>query len=242
MNRVFLMALISTVVAATAACATAAPIPATKAPRAPVEPATAAAPNSPAAPGTPAATATPRAIQGPQGNTYKQWAAAPLVTINPKSTYTATLRTNKGEITIKLFAAEAPKTVNNFVFLARDGYYDGVIFHRVIKGFMIQSGDPKGDGTGGPGYRFADEPVTRKYDPGIVAMANAGPNTNGSQFFIMHGANVSLPPSYTIFGKVVSGMETVEKLAITPVTGLEPSTPTERLVIEKVEISEKAAP
>jgi cyclophilin family peptidyl-prolyl cis-trans isomerase len=249
-------ALLMTLLAATlvaVACATAAPTPtrtptrppATPTPRAITPPAT-RAPAVTTTPGTPAPTATPKAVQGPLGNTYKQWASAPPMTINTASKYTATLRTNKGNIAIELFAAEAPRTVNNFVFLAREGYYDGVIFHRVIKGFMIQSGDPKGDGAGGPGYRFADEqPVTRKYTKGIVAMANAGPNTNGSQFFIVHGADAGLPPSYTIFGQVVSGLETVDLLANTPVQavrGTEVSSPTERLVIEKVEITETPAP
>jgi cyclophilin family peptidyl-prolyl cis-trans isomerase len=223
----------------TLACATAAP---TTTPTPVRPPAAAPAARPTATSGTPGPTQPPRTVPGPQGTSYKQWARPPLTTINPASKYTATLQTNKGKITIELFAAEAPRTVNNFVFLAREGFYDGVTFHRVIKDFMVQSGDPRGDGTGGPGYRFADEPVTRKYAPGIVAMANAGPNTNGSQFFIVHGASVALPPNYVIFGQVVEGMDTVDRLANTPVragSGGEPSTPTERLVIERVEISEK---
>src|SRR3954471_4559158 len=118
-------------------------------------------------------------------------------------------------MTAQLFPAEAPNTVNNFVFLARDGYYDGVIFHRVISGFMIQGGDPTGTGRGGPGYRFNDEPVSRQYKRGTLAMANAGPNTNGSQFFVMH-ADYPLPPSYTIFGKLTSGEEGVDAIARAP--------------------------
>src|SRR5258708_10444567 len=118
-----------------------------------------------------------------------------------------------GDITIEVFSQEAPKTVNNFVFLARQGFYNGVIFHRTINGFMIQGGDPTGSGRGGPGYRFADEKVQRRYTRGIVAMANSGPNTNGSQFFIVHGADAGLPPAYTIFGQVSDGMDTVEKIA-----------------------------
>ena len=106
----------------------------------------------------------------------------------------ATLNTTEGAITIELLPGEAPKTVNNFVFLAREGYYDGVPFHRIMKGFMIQTGDPTGTGRGGPGYRFDDERVQRRYTKGIVAMANAGPNTNGSQFFIVHGDDAGLPP------------------------------------------------
>jgi cyclophilin family peptidyl-prolyl cis-trans isomerase len=107
---------------------------------------------------------------------------------------------------------DAPRTVNNFVFLAKDGFYDGVIFHRVIPGFMIQGGDPTGTGRGGPGYRFEDEPVSKRYERGTLAMANAGPNTNGSQFFIMH-ADYGLPPNYTIFGRLTGGHDVVDKIA-----------------------------
>lgn len=175
------------------------------------------------------------------GRSVKQYAEPPLMTINPNSNFTASIRTNKGDITIELFASEAPMTVNNFVFLARERFYDGVVFHRVIKDFMIQTGDPTGSGAGGPGYRFADEPVNRSYSKGIVAMANAGPNTNGSQFFIVHGADVGLPPSYTIFGQVIEGLDTVDILANTPVSLSsrgELSVPTEVLRIETIEVSE----
>lgn len=136
-----------------------------------------------------------------QPMTNKTFTAPPPVTINPSGTYTAVLTTDKGVMRIPLFANEAPKTVNNFIFLAKQGFYDTTIFHRVIKDFMIQGGDPEGSGRGGPGYQFADEPVTREYTRGTLAMANAGPNTNGSQFFIVH-ADVSLPKAYTIFGKI----------------------------------------
>jgi len=129
----------------------------------------------------------------------KQWAQPPAMVIDPARTYRATIETTAGTMTAEFFPAEAPKTVNNFVFLAREGFYDGVIFHRVIPGFVIQGGDPTGTGRGGPGYRFEDEPVTRPYLRGTIAMANAGPNTNGSQFFIMH-ADYPLPPNYTICG------------------------------------------
>jgi cyclophilin family peptidyl-prolyl cis-trans isomerase len=132
--------------------------------------------------------------------------------IDPARSYTATIETSAGTMTAELFPGEAPKTVNNFVFLARDGFYDGVIFHRVISGFMIQGGDPTGTGSGGPGYRFNDEPVTRKYSRGILAMANAGPNTNGSQFFVMH-ADYGLPPNYTIFGRLTSGEDVLDNIA-----------------------------
>jgi cyclophilin family peptidyl-prolyl cis-trans isomerase len=124
-----------------------------------------------------------------------------------------TIKTKKGSIIFELYDSDAPKTVSNFVYLAEGKYYDGLTFHRVEKGFVIQGGDPNGNGTGGPGYRFVDETVTKKYTEGIVAMANAGPNTNGSQFFIMLG-NVPLPPLYTIFGKVTSGMDVVQKIQV----------------------------
>ena len=125
----------------------------------------------------------------------------------------ATIKTGKGDIVIKLFGDEAPMAVSNFIFLTKEGFYDGVIFHRREEGFVIQGGDPLGKGYGGPGYQFEDEPVTKEYTRGIVAMANAGPDTNGSQFFVMLG-DVPLPPSYTIFGEVTSGMEVVDKIVI----------------------------
>ena len=142
----------------------------------------------------------------------KSYPAPPQMAIDPAHSYTASIDTSAGTMTAELFASEAPKTVNNFVFLARDGFYDGVIFHRVISGFMIQGGDPTGTGRGGPGYRFDDEPVTRKYSRGIMAMANAGPNTNGSQFFVMH-ADYGLPPNYTIFGRLTAGEDVLDKIA-----------------------------
>lgn len=126
--------------------------------------------------------------------------------------YSAILKTSEGNITIELKDKETPKTVANFVKLGKTGFYNGTTFHRVIKDFMIQGGDPNGDGTGGPGYKFEDEPFTGEYVKGAVAMANSGPNTNGSQFFIMH-ADTPLPKNYTIFGKVVSGIEIVDKIA-----------------------------
>ena len=127
----------------------------------------------------------------------------------------ATLHTNHGPIEVELYPDEARKTVDNFVKLARDGFYDGLIFHRVIPDFMIQGGDPTGRGTGGPGYRFNDEPVKRPYLRGTLAMANAGPNTNGSQFFVMH-ADYGLPPNYTIFGKLTAGESVVDAIATAP--------------------------
>ncbi len=142
----------------------------------------------------------------------KQYPKPFELTIDPKKTYTATIETTAGTMVAELFPGDAPNTVNNFVSLARDGYYEGVIFHRVIPGFMIQGGDPTGTGTGGPGYKFKDEPVSKPYTRGTLAMANAGPNTNGSQFFIMH-ADYGLPPNYTIFGKLTSGEDVVDGIA-----------------------------
>lgn len=139
----------------------------------------------------------------------------PEMVIDPAKTYTATIETTAGTLVAELFPGDAPKTVNNFVFLARDNYYNDVIFHRVISGFMIQGGDPTGTGTGGPGYKFEDEPVKREYLRGTLAMANAGPNTNGSQFFVMH-ADYPLPPNYTIFGKLTSGEDVVDSIAEAP--------------------------
>ncbi len=141
----------------------------------------------------------------------KQYSAYPSMVIDPKKKYTATFKTEQGDFVVELFADKVPKTVNNFVFLARDHFYDGVTFHRVIKGFMAQGGDPNGTGTGGPGYKFADEfhPALRHAGPGILSMANAGPNTNGSQFFITHGPTPHLDNRHSVFGKVTSGMDVV---------------------------------
>ena len=141
-----------------------------------------------------------------------KYSAPHAMAIDATKAYTATIETTAGTMVAELFPGDAPNTVNNFVCLARDGYYEGVIFHRVIAGFMIQGGDPTGTGSGGPGYRFDDEPVKRPYSRGTLAMANAGKNTNGSQFFIMH-ADYGLPPSYTIFGKLTSGEEIIDIIA-----------------------------
>ncbi len=140
--------------------------------------------------------------------------AAPEMGIEQSKRYSATLHTSMGDIVIALDAIKAPKTVNNFVFLALNHYYDGVIFHRIINGFMCQGGDPTGTGRGGPGYQFADElPRPGDYQIGSVAMANAGPNTNGSQFFIVSGRDgVGLPPLYSLFGQVVKGLEVVDEM------------------------------
>jgi cyclophilin family peptidyl-prolyl cis-trans isomerase len=157
--------------------------------------------------------------------------------IDPAKRYTAEMVTNKGTMTIALDPLAAPTTVNNFVFLARWHYYDGIVFHRIIPGFMLQGGDPEGSGRGGPGYRFDDElPARGRYELGSLAMANSGPNTNGSQFFIISGPNgVSLPPSYSLFGKVVGGTETISAIES---TGSRSGTPSEHVTIESVTITE----
>ncbi len=144
----------------------------------------------------------------------KKFASMPPMGIDPAKRYSATLETTIGTMVIALDAVAAPLTVNNFVYLAAHHYYDGVIFHRIIKNFMCQGGDPEGSGRGGPGYKFGDElPKPGKYQIGSVAMANAGPNTNGSQFFIVSGpSGVGLPPLYSLFGQVVKGLEVVEAL------------------------------
>ncbi|TBL80194.1 peptidylprolyl isomerase [Paenibacillus thalictri] len=175
----------------------------------------------------------------------KSWTTPPAMQIDANKTYQATVTTSKGTFKIDLFAKDAPKTVNNFVFLSKEGFYNNVVFHRIIKTFMVQTGDPTGTGRGGPGYKFEDElkTTTHKYEPGIVAMANAGPNTNGSQFFICTGddsKNLNQMPNYTIFGKVVEGMDVVQKIAETPVDPSgEGSTPKEKVTIQSVSIAEK---
>ncbi len=162
--------------------------------------------------------------------------------IDENKSYQAILKTTAGDITISLNAKQTPITVNNFVALSKKNFYDNTIFHRVINGFMIQGGDPKGNGTGDPGYKFADEPFEGEYVRGTVAMANSGPNTNGSQFFIMHKDN-SLPKNYVIFGKVTSGLETVDKIAEAPVKpnplSGENSVPVSPVTVKSVVIVEK---
>lgn len=139
----------------------------------------------------------------------KQWSKPPQMVIDPQRTYTATLKTDKGDIVCALYANKVPKTVNNFVFLSREGYYDNTIFHRVITDFMAQGGDPTGTGMGGPGYKFNDEfnSTLRHNTPGILSMANSGPNTNGSQFFITHAATPWLDNKHTVFGQVIKGLD-----------------------------------
>ena len=145
----------------------------------------------------------------------KQWSKPPEMVIDPKKNYQAIFKTEKGDFTVELYPGKAPKTVNNLVFLAREGYYDNTNFHRVIKGFMVQGGDPTNSGRGGPGYKFEDEfDKSLKFDDeGYLAMANAGPGTNGSQFFITHGPQPHLNNRHTIFGKVVDGMDVVHAIS-----------------------------
>ena len=144
----------------------------------------------------------------------KQYAAVPAMSIDPKKTYTATFSTTKGDIVIELFADRAPATVNNFVFLAKDGFYDGTVFHRVINDFMVQGGDPTGTGRGGPGYKWNDEKTALAipHARGVLSMANAGPNTNGSQFFITHISTDWLNGKHAVFGKVTKGLEVVDAI------------------------------
>jgi peptidyl-prolyl cis-trans isomerase B (cyclophilin B) len=144
----------------------------------------------------------------------KQWNSPPPMQIDPKKPYYATIETDRGDIELEFYPQHAPRTVNNFVFLAQEGFYDGVTFHRVISDFMIQGGDPTGSGRGGPGYRFEDEfkgnPL--KHETGVISMANAGPNTNGSQFFITHSPQPHLDGRHTVFGRVIDGQDVVDAI------------------------------
>lgn len=173
----------------------------------------------------------------------KQWDAPPAMTIDPARTYTATIETNKGTIVAELLPKESPNAVNNFVFLARQGFYRNVPVHRVVKGFVIQSGDPTGTGGGGPGYNIEDDPVTGSYTRGVLAMANTGaPNSGGSQFFItLADLNATLTKTYPIFGRVTKGMDVADKIAQTPVVdggSGEQSKPTEPVTITNIAIAE----
>ncbi len=167
----------------------------------------------------------------------QRFSKAPEMALDPAKDYFATFHTDRGTIRVKLYAQEAPVTVNNFVFLARQGFYDGTTFHRVIKGFMAQGGDPTGTGTGGPGYKIRDEfhPKRRHDRPGILSMANAGANTGGSQFFITHGATPHLDNRHAVFGEVVEGMENVLKLRERDPQGdRQPGDTIQRIEIEEV--------
>lgn len=196
------------------------------------------------------AAAKPSTVASPAANTADvasrngKYKSPPPMTIDKSKKYTATITTNKGTMKADLYADTAPITVNNFVFLANDHFYDGVIFHRIVAGFVIQGGDPTGTGTGGPGYKFPDEPIpsNRNYEKGTLAMANSGPNTNGSQFFICVDnltAKGALPKQYTIFGKVTNGLDTIDKILAVPRTagsdGAQ-SKPTEKVFMESVTI------
>ena len=178
-------------------------------------------------------------IPAPDGSSPKRqrFDSPPPMIIDPQRRYTATIETSKGTIVAELDAVSAPVTVNNFVFLARWHYFDGIVFHRIIPGFVIQGGDPEGNGRGGPGYRFGDElPKPGRYQVGSLAMANSGPDTNGSQFFIVSGPDgVRLPPQYSLFGSVVRGGDVVEAI---DAVGSPSGAPTEQVVIESVSIAE----
>ena len=167
----------------------------------------------------------------------QRFSGPPPMVIDTDKRYTATMVTSKGSMTIALDPQAAPRTVNSFVFLARYHYFDGIVFHRVIPGFVLQGGDPTGTGTGGPGYKFADElPAPGRYELGSLAMANAGPNTNGSQFFVISGPDgMRLPPSYSLFGKVVAGLDVV---AAIDAIGSSSGKPKEQVTIESVTITE----
>ena len=143
---------------------------------------------------------------------HKTYSAAPSTKIDTSKQYTATVETEKGTLMLELFASDVPATVNNFVFLAREGFYDGTTFHRVIPGFMAQGGDPTGTGTGGPGYTFADEFTEHTHVVGALSMANAGPNTNGSQFFITYASQPHLDGKHSVFGQQIEGMDVLEKI------------------------------
>jgi len=144
----------------------------------------------------------------------KQWDNPPAMQIDPQKTYRVTIETNRGDMELELYPEYAPKTVNNFVFLAQEGFYDGVVFHRVISDFMIQGGDPTGTGRVGPGYKFEDEVAGNplRHETGVISMANAGPNTNGSQFFITYSSQPHLDGMHTVFGKLVEGQEIVNAI------------------------------
>jgi peptidylprolyl isomerase len=170
--------------------------------------------------------------------TRQEFDEPPQMCIDPSKRYTATMNTSMGTLEIALDPMMAPNTVNNFVVLARYHYFDGIIFHRIINGFVCQGGDPTGTGRGGPGYRFADElPPPGRYEIGSLAMANAGPDTNGSQFFLISGPNgAALPPQYALFGKVVSGLDVVDSMQNVATDGSD--RPLDDVVIESVAIQE----
>ena len=184
---------------------------------------------------------TPVDNQEEIGIVQQTYSSPPSVDIDKDKKYKASIETNKGTMIVELFSNESPVTVNNFVFLSEEGFYEDVIFHRIINNFMVQTGDPTGTGTGGPGYRFDDEPISRDYLRGTLAMANAGPNTNGSQFFIVH-QDAGLPKSYTIFGIITDGFDVLDDIATVPVTmgpSGENSQPLERVFIKSILVGAK---
>jgi cyclophilin family peptidyl-prolyl cis-trans isomerase len=202
----------------------------------------------PSKPPSSSATPPPSSTAPPAPAPARRWSSPPPMELQKGRSYSAVVHTNFGSFTIDLFADRAPRTVNNFVFLARQRYYDGNRFFRIVRDFMVQTGDPTNTGRGGPGYVFADElPPPYPYAPGIVAMANAGPNTNGSQFFICTGpvcGNLNRTPDYTQFGRVVSGMQVVQRIAAIPVRpnplmNGEASMPTEDAHITGIDIRVK---
>lgn len=167
----------------------------------------------------------------------KQWSKAPQMVIDPQKTYAATFKTDKGDIVCSLYASKVPKTVNNFVFLAREGFYDNTIFHRVINDFMVQGGDPTGTGMGGPGYKFNDEfnATLRHNGAGVLSMANSGPNSNGSQFFITHVPTPWLDNRHTVFGQVTKGLDVL--LSIPARDPASPENPSVKLLSVEIEES-----
>ena len=186
----------------------------------------------------PAAPTPTPSVVNLDGREVKQYGAPPLMTIDPSANYTATIRTSQGPVSVELFASQAPNTVNSFIFLAREGFYNGIIFHRVIQQFMIQGGDPAGLGTGGPGYQYGDEidPILRFEQPGVLAMANRGVGTvtNGSQFFITVAPTPHLKGNHTIFGRVTSGQDVANAISLVRTgQGDRPVTP---VVIQSIDI------
>ena len=178
--------------------------------------------------------------QEQEADVKKTYSEAPAMQIDANKSYTATIETTHGQMVVELYPDDAPLTVNNFVFLAREGFYTDVKVHRIIKGFVIQTGDPTGTGTGGPGYTFPDEPITRDYLVGTLAMANRGPDTNGSQFFIVL-AEGRLSKDYTIFGQVTDGLDTLREIENLPVeesAGGETSKPTDDVRVNSITINE----
>lgn len=172
----------------------------------------------------------------------QQWKQPFEQRLNDDKTYTADIETSHGTVSVELYPEDAPKTVNNFVSLAQEGFYDDTMFHRIVKGFVVQGGDPTGTGSGGPGYKFEDERIVKDYDKGTLAMANSGPNTNGSQFFIvLDDMQGRLPKNYTIFGKVTDGMDVVSRIGEVKVTNSpsgEPSQPVEKVELKSVKVNE----